>query len=104
MFSGLHVDTIKQLKRIPFSFDYINENCGTLLREGICNKEQCKECIYDNIKFSLQRQIPKPVKYKRKDSTDDRYFLGVCPCGRWLNSSYVFCDSCGQLLDWGDNE
>ena len=53
---------------------------------------------------SLEKQIPKKVlevKAKHDFNGNVIYKDGYCPiCKNELSSSYIFCNGCGQKLDW----
>ena len=49
---------------------------------------------------SLEKQMP-----NKPDFTEDKEFA-LCPCcnGKGLYNKQKYCDSCGQRLDWSDEE
>jgi uncharacterized paraquat-inducible protein A len=49
---------------------------------------------------ALEKQIP-----RKPDFTQDRSFA-LCPScdGKGLHDKQIFCDNCGQKLDWSDKE
>ena len=52
---------------------------------------------------ALEKQIPKKPKdrYKTKYVWDSAY-CPVCNCG--ITARWVYCQCCGQKLDWSDEE
>jgi len=53
---------------------------------------------------ALEKQIPKnPNNIKSILDFSGNYYIsrGNCPCcGEGLNRSFIYCDKCGQKLDW----
>lgn len=49
---------------------------------------------------ALEKQIP-----KKPDFTEDKEFA-LCPCcnGNGLTDKQKYCDNCGQVLDWRDEQ
>ena len=52
---------------------------------------------------ALEKQIPKKPKnrYKTRYIWDSAY-CPICNCG--ITSRWVYCQCCGQKLDWSDEE
>ena len=52
---------------------------------------------------ALEKQIPKKPKnrYKTRYIWDSAY-CPICNCG--ITARWVYCQCCGQKLDWGDEE
>ncbi len=83
------------------------------------NEEAIKELSYDNTDYggnctyevrmaaikALRKQIPmKPNNIKDILDFSGRYYTsrGNCPCCKeGLNRSFIYCNKCGQKLDWG---
>ena len=66
-----------------FAFDYANHN-GPV----------CKRCHYSFCIFC------KPNGWNDEPCVVDYY---VCPsCGKQVNEKQVFCEKCGQLMDWNN--
>ena len=58
------------------------------------------ETAFDMAIAALEKQIPKRVINKNNKGT-----VGKCPvCHNDNYSYYSFCCSCGQALDWSDEE
>lgn len=52
---------------------------------------------------ALEKQIPKkPKVLKVHDISNYKY--GDCECGEHICDDEKYCSSCGQAIDWGDNE
>ena len=96
--------------------DCMNE-CGVFNREDIKKKDLCDNCdyCYSQGNFgeqreafqmaihALEKQIPKKPKnrYKTRYIWDSAY-CPICNCG--ITARWVYCQCCGQKLDWGDEE
>lgn len=53
--------------------------------------------------WELKKQIPKkPISITI--SGISRYKSGVCKCGTAIVMAYKYCPSCGQAIDWSEEE
>lgn len=66
---------------------------------GVTISDEASRIAIDSIK----KQIPKKPKdrYKTKYVWDSAY-CPVCNCG--ITARWVYCQCCGQKLDWSDEE
>lgn len=87
--------------------------------EKMTNEEAIKELSYDDTAYggnctyevrmeaikALEKQIPKKVtNMKRILDFSGNYYTSRenCPCYKeGLNRSFIYCNKCGQKLDWG---
>ena len=81
--------------------------------EYLTSREQRR--YYNLLQELVYKETPmKPIdKYTEKvrDYLDEDSFvyvnfeIGYCPnCNEEVNENYIYCNNCGQKLDWSDSE
>lgn len=70
-----------------------------------CDME-CDKCLHamEILIKSAQKQIPKKPWKQVTNDTCIYYHWGCVECGRELYKKTNYCHSCGQALDWSDEE
>lgn len=53
---------------------------------------------------ALEKQIPKKPSDTLTISGVSRYKSGNCKCGTAILQIYKYCPSCGQAIDWSEEE
>lgn len=82
------------LERIKNDFYFDEEGLDKFPESRNC------KCAIDLAKQALEKQIPKPVVWSTTD-------YPRCPvCGRYvgIDIQEMYCNTCGQALDWEDEE
>ena len=71
------------------------------LKDGKCSND-CPECnAREKAISALEKQMPQKPTI---DEYDDGTYSYICPCGAEVEENQVYCDICGQALDWGEEE
>ncbi len=54
--------------------------------------------------IAIEKQIPKKPSDTLTISGVSRYKSGNCKCGTAILQIYKYCPSCGQAIDWSEEE
>jgi hypothetical protein len=81
-----------------------------LLKKGSRCVENCNDCGCHNdcelalAIAALEKQVPKkPILYCHDNEFNkDVYRCSVCNCDEGLFKGQLFCEGCGQKLDWSE--
>lgn len=88
------------------AIEIISSNiCYNLLgcMDGICKHTDEKPCAVQMAREALEKQIPKKPIFITISGIS-RYKSGVCKCGTAIVMAYKYCPSCGQAIDWSEEE
>ena len=93
----------------------MTEKQATKIRSIFCNRIPYEE-LYTPLTEELATEMDNAIKKQLpKRIIDDRYPWGTCPnCGGSVylekiqehiqNEETTYCEHCGQVLDWSDDE
>lgn len=70
------------------------------LSDGIKEQNPDLYLVYAIIE-DLEKKMPQKPTI---DEYDDGTYSYICPCGAEVEENQVYCDICGQALDWGKEE
>lgn len=89
------------------AIEIISSNiCYNLLgcMDGVCKHTDEKPCAVQMAREALEKQIPKKPSDTLTISGISRYKSGNCKCGTAILQIYKYCPSCGQAIDWSEEE
>ena len=101
----------KRLADFPYQEEIqtINQALTELeeLKKSDASKEQSSINYFNEFKrVELETLRKKETPMKPTSILTDFYepSIGICKCGKQVDSSQRYCDSCGPALDWSDRD